>query len=97
MNTRSTSNLLAMTMAREPPPYLSLEDLLNQVFSAIVSTEDEALVRAFFMTYRRFCKPQEVMQEFLDRFHEVEGYAISNDIKMWALLKYVSFLYNHHT
>ncbi|KAK4687572.1 hypothetical protein P7C73_g2543, partial [Tremellales sp. Uapishka_1] len=71
----------------EPPPYASLEDLLNQLFTAIVSTQDEPFVRAFLMTYRRFCYPRDLMQEFLDRFKEVEQYAVAKDIRHWALMK----------
>ncbi|KAL7421852.1 hypothetical protein Q5752_003623 [Cryptotrichosporon argae] len=71
----------------EPPQYASLEDLLNKLFTAIVSTQDPTFVRAFFMTYRRFCQPIILMKEFLARYHEVEHYAISNDVKLWALMK----------
>jgi len=39
------------------------------------------------MTYRRFCLPVDLMTEFLDRFVEVEQYAVSRDIRLWALMK----------
>ncbi|EIW70717.1 hypothetical protein M231_02629 [Tremella mesenterica] len=75
------------SQAVEPPPHVSLEDLLGQLFAAIVSTEDEAFVDAFFLTYRRFCFPQVLMREFLDRYVEVERHAVSRDVKLWALMK----------
>lgn len=71
----------------DPPLYLSLRELLDKLFGAIVSLQDEVLVRSFFMTYRRFCKPAEVMQEFLDRFREVQRPGVSKDVKMWAQQK----------
>jgi hypothetical protein len=70
-----------------PPAYFPLEDLLNNVFGAILTTENKVLVDYFFMTYRRFCKSHQVMKEFLDRLLEVESYAVPKDIKMWAYLK----------
>jgi hypothetical protein len=48
---------------------------------------DDAFVQAFFMTYRRFCQPIDLMNEFHDRFLEVEQYAVSRDIRLWALMK----------
>lgn len=74
---------------------------MNRLFTAIVSTEsrslhirsvpdwfpDDQFVLAFFMTYRRFCLPVDLMTEFLDRFVEVEQYAVSRDIRLWALMK----------
>jgi hypothetical protein len=54
---------------------------------AIITTEDRIFIKAFFMTYRRFCTPAEVMREFLSRCREVEGPTIDKDSKMWALQK----------
>ncbi|WVQ82300.1 hypothetical protein IAT38_004428 [Cryptococcus sp. DSM 104549] len=71
----------------DPPIYLSLDELMNQLFTTIVTNRDNAFTRTFFMTYRRFCQPRELMHEFLDRFKEVEGYAVSSDVKHWALMK----------
>lgn len=48
---------------------------------------DDQFVVSFFMTYRRFCQPVDLMTEFLDRFVEVEQYAVSRDIRLWALMK----------
>lgn len=39
------------------------------------------------MTYRRFCLPRDLMGEFHERFIEVEQYAVSRDIRLWALMK----------
>ena len=73
----------------DPPLYLSLRVLLDKLFGAIISLQDEAFVRTFFMTYRRFCKPADVMQEFLDRFNEVSRPGVSKDVQMWAQQKCV--------
>lgn len=83
--------------------YTSLPELMNRLFTAIVSTEsesrvncslteDDQFVQAFFMTYRRFCQPLELMTEFYDRFVEVEQYAVSRDIRLWALMKWVRWV-----
>jgi hypothetical protein len=72
---------------RDPVLYLPLVDLLNRLFMAIIRTEDRTYIKAFFMTYRRFCTPAEVMREFLSRCREVEGPTIDKDSKMWALQK----------
>ncbi|KAK8864337.1 hypothetical protein IAR55_001584 [Kwoniella newhampshirensis] len=77
----------ASTTSGEPPVYMSLEDLLNQLFTAVVSNKDEAFSRTFLLTYRRFCLPRDLMHEFLERFKEVEDYAVSSDVKNWALMK----------
>ncbi|WWD17365.1 hypothetical protein CI109_101806 [Kwoniella shandongensis] len=77
----------ASTTSGETATYINLEDLLNQLFTALVSNKDDSFIRAFLMTYRRFCLPHELMQEFLDRFREVEDYAVSSDVKNWALMK----------
>ncbi|OXB39978.1 ras guanyl-nucleotide exchange factor [Cryptococcus neoformans] len=69
------------------PVYVALKDLLNQFFTSIVSSEGEAFTRSFLLTYRRFCRPQDLMLEFLERFREVEDYAVSSDVKNWTLLK----------
>lgn len=78
---------IQLTLDSEPPLYLSLRDLLDKLFGAIISLQDGVFVRTFFMTYRRFCKPSEVMQEFLDRFHEVQRPGVSKDVRMWAQQK----------
>jgi hypothetical protein len=75
-----------------------VEDLINRLFIEIVSsdgevksllplTPDEAFVRSFFMTYRRFCQPREMMGQFLERYKEVEGYAVVKDLRHWAIQK----------
>lgn len=69
------------------PVYVALKDLLNRLFTSIVSSQDDAFTRSFFLTYRRFCHPQDLMLEFLKRFREIEDYAVSSDVKNWALLK----------
>ncbi|ORY34095.1 ras guanine nucleotide exchange factor domain-containing protein [Naematelia encephala] len=69
--------------AFEPPLYASLEDLDESAFHS----DYETFVRAFFMTYRRFCHPYELMAEFLERFREIERYTISSDTRRWALLR----------
>ncbi|KAE8537841.1 hypothetical protein D1P53_005902 [Cryptococcus gattii VGV] len=74
--------------------YVALKDLLNRLFTAIVSSQDNAFTKSFFLTYRRFCHPQDLMLEFLQRFHEVEHYAVSSDVKNWALLKLTGALVN---
>jgi len=78
--------------------YISVEELINLLFTKIVSSEgepglesqlisDEAFVRSFFMTYRRFCQPRELMGQFLERYKEVEGYAVVKDLRHWAIQK----------
>lgn len=83
----------------EPEIFVSLQELFNRLFTAIVSTEseiavkrladiaDDQFVNTFFLVYRRFCQPRELMTEFLERFIEVEQYAVSRDIRLWALMK----------
>jgi hypothetical protein len=82
----------------EGETYVSLQELFNRLFTAIVSTEsesrrkppltaDDQFVNTFFLVYRRFCQPRELMTEFLERFIEVEQYAVSRDIRLWALMK----------
>lgn len=42
------------------------------------------------MTYRRFCRPSDVMKEFLRRYKSLAQYdGISPDVRSWALIKYV--------
>ncbi len=48
---------------------------------------DPTFVRTFFMTYRRFCSPRDVIFQFLNRLREIEGYDTSRDVKHWALQK----------
>lgn len=81
---------LWLTLISDPPLYLSLRALLDKLFGAIISLQDEVFVRSFFMTYRRFCTSAEVMQEFLDRFREVRRPGVSKDVQMWAQQKSVS-------
>ncbi|OCF42931.1 hypothetical protein I317_03282 [Kwoniella heveanensis CBS 569] len=71
----------------DPPLYLSVKELLNKLFTAVVSSQDEPFVRAFFMTYRRFMLPRELMQEFSSRLEEVDNYAVSTDVKNWTMMK----------
>lgn len=71
----------------EPDIYVTLQELFNRLFTAIVSTENDQFVNTFFLVYRRFCQPRELMTEFLERFIEVEQYAVSRDIRLWALMK----------
>lgn len=90
MEKATTSQSLAPTNASDtpdPPAYISLEDLFGKLFGKIVSVADEAFIDTFFMTFRRFCKPHELMQEFFDRLTEIEAHAVSQDIKLWALMK----------
>ncbi|WWC94144.1 hypothetical protein V866_000983 [Kwoniella sp. B9012] len=71
----------------DAPIWLTAEDLLNRLFAAIVSSQDEPFVRSFAMTFRRFMEPKDVMQEFLVRLKEVEGYEVSRDVKNWTMMK----------
>ncbi|WVQ99369.1 hypothetical protein IAU59_006502 [Kwoniella sp. CBS 9459] len=71
----------------DPPLYLSVEELLDKLFMAVVSSQDEPFVRAFFMTYRRFMLPRELMQEFSNRLEVVDSYAVSRDVKNWTMMK----------
>lgn len=63
---------------------MPLRSLFDKLFGAIISLQDRTYIRAFFTTYRRFCSPSEVMQEFVDRFHEAQRLAMSKDVTMWA-------------
>ncbi|KAL1413595.1 hypothetical protein Q8F55_001370 [Vanrija albida] len=87
ITTPSQSQSQPSTTGEPPELYTTLEELMNRLFTAIVSTENDAFVQAFFMTYRRFCQPRDLMKEFHDRFIEVEQYAVSRDIRLWALMK----------
>lgn len=53
----------------------------------LLTLTDDQFVNTFFLVYRRFCQPRELMTEFLERFIEVEQYAVSRDIRLWALMK----------
>lgn len=91
--------------SRDAPIYLSLQEIFDRLFANIVSMEgtsmplpfcfqsrswpDTGFVKSFFMTYRRFCRPIDVMGQFLDRLKEVEIYETTRDVKHWALQKWV--------
>ena len=83
---------LTLLMRSETTLYLSLRELLNRLFGAIVSLEDETFIKAFFMTYRRFCTPSDVLREFLDRCVQVKDKSVAQDVRMWALQKWVLVL-----
>lgn len=88
----------------EPQVYLSMQELMNQLFTAIVSLEsefasasetdeaDDGFIQSFLSTFRRFCQPKDLMAEFVERFTEVETYAVSRDVRLWALMKITSSL-----
>ena len=44
-------------------------------------------MRAFFLTYRRFSLPLELMRDFLARYKEIELYVASKDDKHRALVR----------
>ncbi|WWC61836.1 uncharacterized protein I303_104421 [Kwoniella dejecticola CBS 10117] len=71
----------------DPPVWLTSEELLNKLFAAIVSSQDERFVRAFGMTYRRFMQPGELIQHFLMRLKAVETYDVTRDVKNWTMMK----------
>lgn len=49
---------------------------------------DNTFVKQFFLTYRRFCAPADVLFEFLRRIKEVsEGTGLARDVKLWTLMK----------
>lgn len=95
----SQASLERAGLKPEAEIFVSLQELFNRLFTAIVSTEsgsstgnkadiaDDQFVNTFFLVYRRFCQPRELMTEFLERFIEVEQYAVSRDIRLWALMK----------
>lgn len=86
------STLMRTLTCSETTLYLSLRELLNRLFGAIVSLEDETFIKAFFMTYRRFCTPADVLREFLDRCVQVKDKSVAQDVRMWALQKWVLVL-----
>jgi len=70
--------------------FMPLKEILDRLFAAIVSLEDVKFIKAFFMTYRRFCTPADVMREFMDRIVQVADKGVAADVRMWALQKCVS-------
>lgn len=52
---------------------------------------DESVVSAFFLTYRRFCTPLDLMREFRARMEDVNAASLSKDVKMLVLHRYVSW------
>jgi hypothetical protein len=46
---------------------------------------DEQLVLSFFLTYRRFSTPLDLMREFQIRFEEVAAATLAKDLKMVVL------------
>jgi hypothetical protein len=47
-------------------------------------------ISAFFLTYRRFCSPLDLMREFQVRFDDADAATIPKDLKMLVLQRYVS-------
>jgi uncharacterized protein YerC len=76
-----------LLMGSETILYLPLREILDRLFGAIISLEDDRIVKAFFMTYRRFCTPADVLQEFLERITQVIDKSVAQDVRMWALQK----------
>nr|WVH01957.1 ras guanyl-nucleotide exchange factor [Naematelia aurantialba] len=68
-------------------PYTSLDGLMNQLFTAITSATNERFVRAFLLTFRRFCYTHQLMAEFLERFRQVERDSASDEERRWALMR----------
>ena len=69
--------------------FMPLKEMLDKLFGAIVSLEDDKFIKAFFMTYRRFCTPADVLREFMDRIVQVADKGVAADVRMWALQKCV--------
>ncbi|WRT66329.1 uncharacterized protein IL334_003284 [Kwoniella shivajii] len=89
-NDGSSPHQRSLTQTGSPidaPLWLTAEQLLNKLFAAIVSSQDESFIRAFKMTYRRFMFPKDLMNEFLVRLEEVETYDVSRDVKNWTMMK----------
>jgi len=74
-------------MYRETVLYLPLKEIFDRLFAAIISLEDERFVKAFFMTYRRFCTPADVLGEVLERVEQAIEKSVAQDIRMWTLQK----------
>jgi hypothetical protein len=74
-------------MYRETILYMPLKEIFDRLFAAIISLEDERFVKAFFMTYRRFCTPADVLGEFLERVEQAIEKGVAQDIRMWTLQK----------
>lgn len=89
VDTKPETPAIAATLANssDPPLYLTLRALFDKLFGAIISLSDPTFIRAFLMTYRRFCTPAEVLQEFVNRCHEIHREGISKEARMWALQK----------
>lgn len=49
----------------------------------------EQFTTAFFLTYRRFSTPLQLMQEFQGRIADIEAAPISKEVQMIALQRYV--------
>lgn len=75
------------TLVTSDPLYLSLSALFNRLFTSIIASKRHAFVKAFFLTYRRFCRPDTLMQEFSKRMDEVDVSDAPKDVRMWALMR----------
>lgn len=67
--------------------YLPLKEIFDRLFRAIISLEDERFIKAFFMTYRRFCTPGDVLGEFKERVEQAMEKSVAQDVRMWLLQK----------
>ena len=55
-------------------------------------TTDEHFVFSFFLTYRRFCQPVDVITQFIERLKDVESHDTTQDVRHWALQRCVGRL-----
>ncbi|WVR07009.1 hypothetical protein IAU60_004048 [Kwoniella sp. DSM 27419] len=82
-----TANDRPAGYASEAPSYLTITELLNRLFTAIATSQDDTFVQAFFMTYRRFMRPDDLIQAFSKRLRDVQEYGIPRDSKQWITMK----------
>ncbi|KAJ9107671.1 hypothetical protein QFC21_001131 [Naganishia friedmannii] len=78
---------------RTPSPssrFVTLEDLLERLSTSILGGTDNAFVNTFFLSYRRFCEPPEILSHLLDRWFEIiDSKGMARQYLQWCQIRMV--------
>ncbi|KAJ9108570.1 hypothetical protein QFC19_002286 [Naganishia cerealis] len=70
--------------------FVSLEDLLDRLSSSILGGTDNAFVNTFFLSYRRFCEPPQILSYLLDKWFEItESKGMVRQYLQWCQIRMV--------
>ncbi|KAJ9115928.1 hypothetical protein QFC22_005071 [Naganishia vaughanmartiniae] len=70
--------------------FVTLEDLLERLSNSILGGTDNAFVNTFFLSYRRFCEPSEILSYLLDRWFEItDSKAMVRQYLQWCQIRMV--------